>query len=306
MSVKQMRQLGLILLIFVFTLSSLGWGSVFGVTEARGGAGFICRRGAVYRYDFGSGPVAEGYTGVNADTAYTSERGYGFADVSKVTVQDRGISDPIKSDFATFAAGGQFNVDLPNGDYTVSLIAGDAAGATEIAIDVESMNKVQLNSKAAGEYLEMSFDLALVDGQMNLVFSGAVANLNALVITKQAEREAGSKPTLYLAGDSTMQTYNPYWEPQAGWGQMFPSFFDESVEIKNHSIGGRSSKSFIFQGRLDEILRMIRPGDYLFVQFGHNDATISVPERYASPADYKIYLKTYIDGVRQRGQHQFW
>lgn len=51
---------------------------------------------------------------------------------------------------------------------------------------------------------------------------------------------------------------------------------------------------------------MIRPGDYLFVQFGHNDATISVPERYASPADYKIYLKTYIDGVRQRGQHRFW
>ena len=161
---------------------------------------------------------------MGADAVYTSERGYGFADASKVTVQDRGTSDPVKSDFATFAVGGQFNVDLPNGDYTVSLVAGDAAGATEIAIDVESMNKVQLNSKAAGEYLEMDFDIALVDGQMNLVFSGTAANLNALVITKQAEREAGSKPVLYLAGDSTMQTYNPYWEPQAGWGQMFPSF----------------------------------------------------------------------------------
>ncbi|PYE44266.1 fibronectin type III domain-containing protein [Paenibacillus barcinonensis] len=302
MIAKQTRRLGLILLVFVFTLSSLGWGSVFGVTAARAAELDSSATGeAVYRYDFGSGSTAEGYTGVNADGAYTSERGYGFTDVSKVTVQDRGTSDPIKSDFATIAAGGQFNVDLPNGDYTVSLIAGDAAGATEIAIDVESMNKVQLNSKAAGEYLEMSFDIALVDGQMNLVFSGAAANLNALVITKQAGRQAGSKPVLYLAGDSTMQTYNPYWEPQAGWGQMLPSFFDDSVEIKNHSIGGRSSKSFIFQGRLDEILRMIRPGDYLFVQFGHNDATISVPERYASPADYKIYLKTYIDGVRQRG-----
>ncbi|MGP3782905.1 GDSL-type esterase/lipase family protein [Paenibacillus sp. 1A_MP2] len=82
---------------------------------------------------------------------------------------------------------------------------------------------------------------------------------------------------------------------------MFPSFFSDAVDIKNHSIGGRSSKSFIFEGRLDEILRLIRPGDYLFVQFGHNDATISVPDRYASPADYKNYLKTYIDGVQQRG-----
>ncbi|MDP9700212.1 fibronectin type 3 domain-containing protein [Paenibacillus intestini] len=304
MIAKRTRQLGLIVLIFIFTISSLGWGAFYGTTAVSAAApdsAVDTGETTVYRYDFGSGVVAEGYTGVGADAVYTSERGYGFADASKVTVQDRGTSDPIKSDFATFATGGQFNVDLPNGDYTVSLVAGDAAGATEIAIDVESMNKVQLNSKAAGEYLEMNFDIAMVDGQMNLVFSGTAANLNALVITKQAERDAGSKPVLYLAGDSTMQTYNPYWEPQAGWGQMFPSFFNDTVEIKNHSIGGRSSKSFIFQGRLDEILRVIRPGDYLFVQFGHNDATISVPDRYASPADYKIYLKTYIDGVRQRG-----
>jgi len=304
MIAKKTRQLGLILLISVFTISSLGWGAFFGTTAvsaAEPDSAVATGETAVYRYDFGSGAVADGYTGVGGDAVYTSERGYGFAEVSKVTVQDREINDPIKSDFATFAAGGQFNVDLPNGDYTVSLVAGDANGATEIAIDVESMNKVQLNSKAAGEYLEMDFDIALVDGQLNLVFSGAAANLNALVITKQAGREAGSKPVLYLAGDSTMQTYNPYWEPQAGWGQMLPSFFNDTVEIKNHSIGGRSSKSFIFQGRLDEILRVIRPGDYLFVQFGHNDATISVPDRYASPADYKIYLKTYIDGVRQRG-----
>lgn len=302
MIAKQTRQLGLILLISVFTMSSLGWGSFLGTgTVSAAERDYSASGAAVYRYDFGSGAAADGYTGVDADTVYTAERGYGFADISKVAAQDRGTSDPIKSDFVTFAAGGQFNVDLPNGDYTVSLIAGDAGGATEIAMDAESMNKVQLNSKAAGEYLEMNFDIALVDGQMNLVFSGAAANLNALVITKQAEREPGSKPVLYLAGDSTMQTYNSYWEPQAGWGQMLPSFFNDSVEIKNHSIGGRSSKSFLFQGRLDEILRVIRPGDYLFVQFGHNDATISVPDRYASPADYKIYLKTYIDGVRQRG-----
>lgn len=302
MIAKKTRQLGLILLIWMFSISSLGGGSIFGTTTVSAAEPEQENASAaVHKYDFGSGTVADGYTGVNGESAYSADLGYGFTDLSKVTVQDRGTNDPIKSDFATIAAEGRFNVDLPNGDYTVSLIAGDPTGNTEIAMDVESMNKVQLNTKAAGEYLEMSFDIALVDGQMNLVFSGTAANINALVITKQAEREAGSKPAVYLAGDSTMQTYNSYWEPQAGWGQMFPSFFSDAVEIKNHSIGGRSSKSFIFQGRLDEILRTIRPGDYLFVQFGHNDATISVPDRYASPADYKMYLKTYIDGVQQRG-----
>lgn len=300
--IAKTRQVGLVLLLWVFTISSLGWGTMFGTPTASAAVSADeAAGGGTYKFDFGSGAVANGYTGVDATSAYSAERGYGFTDVSKVTVQDRGTSDPIKSDFAKIADGSGFKVDLPNGDYTVSLVAGDSAGNTDIAIKVESMNKVQQNTKPAGEYLEMSFDIALVDGQMNFEFSGMAANINALVITKQQEREAGNKPAVYLAGDSTMQTYNPYWEPQAGWGQMFPSFFSDAVEIKNHSIGGRSSKSFIFEGRLDEILRLIRPGDYLFVQFGHNDATISVPDRYASPADYKNYLKTYIDGVQQRG-----
>lgn len=152
----------------------------------------------------------------------------------------------------------------------------------------------------------MSFDIALVDGQMNLVFSGMKPNINALVITKQPNRPANELPTVYIAGDSTVQTYDPYWIPQAGWGQMIPDFFSEEVTFKNQAIGGRSSKSFIVEGRLDEVLRKIQPGDYFLIQFGHNDATISVPDRYASPADYKNYLKTYVEGARQRGATRFW
>jgi lysophospholipase L1-like esterase len=108
--------------------------------------------------------------------------------------------------------------------------------------------------------------------------------------------------TVYLASDSTVQTYDPYWEPQAGWGQVIDRYFDETVTIKNHAIGGRSSRSFIEQGRLDAILNEIQPGDYLFVQFGHNDATASVPERYTSPDDYKRYLRDYyIAGAIEKG-----
>ncbi|MEI8407273.1 MULTISPECIES: rhamnogalacturonan lyase family protein [unclassified Kribbella] len=255
----------------------------------------------VHRFDFGTpdSPVAEGYTGVGA-LQYDATRGYGFADPTKVTTTDRGGSDPIRQDFVTVGST-SYLVDLPNGDYTVSLTAGDAAEASEIAITAEKMAKVQLTAKPAGEYLTMTFPISLVDGQLNLDFSGTAAKLNSLVISRQPARTAGAKPTVFIAGDSTVQTYDPGFAPQAGWGQMINRFFDTDVLFVNKAIGGRSSKNFISQGRLDEILGAIRPNDYLFVQFGHNDATQGVDDRYASPADYKEYLRTYVHGARQRG-----
>ncbi|NIK23644.1 fibronectin type III domain-containing protein [Paenibacillus lupini] len=257
--------------------------------------------GGVQRFDFGPGELADGYIRVAASTKYSSSLKYGFTDPTKVTAVDRSTTDPIKSDFAQ-VQDTSFNIDLPNGDYTVSLVAGDAEAATDIAIKVENIQKVQQTAKTAGQYLEMEFPIALVDGQLNFDFTGTAAKINAIVITKQSDRQPGEIPTVYIAGDSTVQTYDPYWEPQAGWGQMLPRFFNSDVAIVNKAIGGRSTKNFITEGRLDEILRAIKPGDYFLVQFGHNDATISIPDRYASPADYKSYLENYyIEGAIQRG-----
>ncbi|MFD6339967.1 GDSL-type esterase/lipase family protein [Streptomyces sp. NPDC060210] len=105
-----------------------------------------------------------------------------------------------------------------------------------------------------------------------------------------------------MAGDSTAQTYNSGYYPQAGWGQTLPGFFTSNITVANRAIGGRSSRSFIEQGRLAAIHDVIKPGDYLFVQFGHNDATTGNPERYTSPADYKEYLRDdYIRATRSRG-----
>ncbi|MBT2400141.1 rhamnogalacturonan acetylesterase [Streptomyces sp. ISL-100] len=113
---------------------------------------------------------------------------------------------------------------------------------------------------------------------------------------------AAATATVYIAGDSTAQTYRAGYYPEAGWGQTLPGFFTQNVTIANHAIGGRSSRSFIEQGRLAAIHRAIRPGDYLCVQFGHNDATVSNPDRYTSPADYKEYLRNdYIRATRARG-----
>jgi lysophospholipase L1-like esterase len=107
---------------------------------------------------------------------------------------------------------------------------------------------------------------------------------------------------VYIAGDSTVQTYNEKHLPQAGWGQFIAEHFTANVEFINHSIGGRSSKSFIKEGRLDSILKVIGKGDYLIIQMGHNDASMDKPERYTEPyIEYKEYLKMYIDGAKQNG-----
>ncbi|PNI08975.1 G-D-S-L family lipolytic protein [Arthrobacter sp. AFG7.2] len=256
--------------------------------------------GSGFRFDFGPGSTADGYTRVEAATQYSAAGKFGFTDTAVTSGTDRGTGDALRSDFVQ-AQGSSFLVDLPNGDYTVKLIAGDAAEATNIAITAEKMAKVQVTDKPAGQYLEMEFPISLVDGQLNLDFTGTAAKINSLVIAARAPRTATTDPGVYLAGDSTVQTYDPGFAPQAGWGQMIDRYFDGSVSFKNHAIGGRSTKNFISQGRLDEILRVINPGDYLMVQFGHNDATIGVDDRYASPADYKEYLKTYVNGARQRG-----
>src|SRR5690625_5922523 len=98
-----------------------------------------------------------------------------------------------------------------------------------------------------------------------------------------------------------VQTYDPYGAQQAGWGQFYGRFLAGRVIVDNRSIGGRHSRSLREEGRLDEVLRQMRPGDVVLIQFGHNDATVDVPERYTPPEEYREYLRTYVTGVRQRG-----
>lgn len=104
---------------------------------------------------------------------------------------------------------------------------------------------------------------------------------------------------IYLAGDSTMQSYKPVQAPQEGWGQLIQEFFTQDVVFINHAIGGRSSRSFVEEGRLNAILNVIDPENYLFVQMGHNDSTIARPLRYTKPyGNYKDYLRMYVNGAR--------
>lgn len=103
---------------------------------------------------------------------------------------------------------------------------------------------------------------------------------------------------IFLAGDSTVADCPDYEAPMAGWGQVLQFFFKEEIEVCNKAMGGRSSNSFIKEGRLASILANINKGDYLFIQFGHNDQKSYGTKPFTS---YQYYLEQYITGARKAG-----
>ncbi|MEU6882143.1 rhamnogalacturonan acetylesterase [Streptomyces sp. NPDC046712] len=108
--------------------------------------------------------------------------------------------------------------------------------------------------------------------------------------------------TLYIAGDSTAAQKYADAAPETGWGMALPFFLHRDVAVANHAINGRSTKSFLDEGRLDAILELIRPGGLLLIQFGHNDQKIADPTRYTEPwTSYQDNLRRYVAGARERG-----
>ena len=88
---------------------------------------------------------------------------------------------------------------------------------------------------------------------------------------------------IYMMGDSTMKYNNFFTYPQCGWGQGLELFLKDGITISNHAENGRSTKSFIDEGRFDKILEEIKPNDYVICAFGHNDEKIQDPLRYTEP-----------------------
>ncbi len=125
---------------------------------------------------------------------------------------------------------------------------------------------------------------------MNVSWDGAT---NSVIITrKEAKRD---KVKIFIAGDSTAQSYRENMAPQAGWGQLISKFFDSSVTIENRAMAGRSLKSFFNEGRWAGILNDAEPGDYVIIQFGHNEGASNKPERYISHDDFaKMLEEEYI------------
>ena len=114
-----------------------------------------------------------------------------------------------------------------------------------------------------------------------------------------------AEPTVdvYLVGDSTMADKpTPETNPERGWGQLLPHFFDEHVAIHNNAVNGRSTKSFIDEGKWGAVEHALKPGDYVFIQFGHNDEKVEDSARYAAPyTAYRKNLERFVAEARAKG-----
>ncbi len=107
---------------------------------------------------------------------------------------------------------------------------------------------------------------------------------------------------IFLIGDSTMADKPLVDNPEHGWGQMLPLFFTPDVDVLNHARNGRSTKSFIDEGRWKAVVDQLRGGDYVFIQFGHNDAKVEDSTRFAAPRTaYRDNLVRFVRESRAQG-----
>ncbi len=268
--------------------------------------------GAVRLFDFGPGPVAAGAVQVVAETAYTRERGYGFVETTGVTCLDRGTSDAAARDFCTSSTPFRFAVDLPEGNYKVTLTLGDAREESLTTVRAESrrlmLERVStapgavatrtfvVNTRdahlAAGGYVALKsreVGAAHWDGSLTLEFGDRRPAVAAVEIAP-----APQATTVFLAGDSTVtdQTAEPY----SSWGQMLPRYFGPGIAVANHAESGESLRSFIAERRLEKIFDLARPGDYLFLKFAHNDQKLG-----SDTAPYQALLHAVVSEARERG-----
>ena len=272
------------------------------------------------RFVFGSAPASAG-TRIAAGQAYAPGTAGGF---------EPGASIIEHPGFITSERPFLFSADVPEGNYLVTVTLGDPAGESNTTIKSESRRLMlervvtargrqenhtfAVNVRNAkvpppplnapgNDHVELNHREnspagGLVyhwDDKLTLEFNGPRPCVSAIAIAP-----APQLPTVFLAGDSTV-TDQPR-EPGASWGQMLPRFFQPTVVVANHAESGETLKSFITELRLDKLLSQMKPGDYLFIQFAHNDQKQNWPQTYVEAATtYRAYLKVYIAEARRRG-----
>ncbi len=108
------------------------------------------------------------------------------------------------------------------------------------------------------------------------------------------------KITVYLIGDSTLSIKETKAYPETGWGMPFVYFFDESVTVDNRAKNGRSTRTFLSENRWKPVTDHLQAGDYVFIQFGHNDESVEKKERYSTPEQFKKNLELYVQETKSK------
>lgn len=265
-----------------------------------------------YKFDFGSGAVAPGYIKITPQTKYSSTLGYGI-DKGNVSSVERVGNDALRSDYLTTTDELFFSVAVPQGNYDVTIIFGDASGPTATTVKAENrrllFDRVSTNTgsfvsktitvnrrevKSINGTVTMSIKdrekgYFTWDGILTLRFTGKKPAICALEIVKNDNAK-----TLFLCGNSTV--VDQLSAPWCSWGQMIPYFFTPGVVVANYAESGLTAGSFLSMKRLDKIMADAKSGDYVFVEFGHNDQKSSTDTK-----NYANNLKTYRDKIKAKG-----
>jgi lysophospholipase L1-like esterase len=260
-----------------------------------------------FKFDFGVGSSEAGYRKVLPATFFSKETGYGFDCGSQVEVVPQGRCITAKKPFF-------FSIALPEGNYRVTVTFGDATSGTTNTVKAES-RRLMLEQviTAAGKFTTRTFavnirtpqipgkspvrlktreqDVLHWDNKLTLEFNGTRPCVSALIITRMEDAI-----TVFLAGDSTV-TDQPL-EPWNSWGQMFTRFFKPDLTIANYAESGESIKSSLGAKRFDKIFSQLNKGDYLLIQFGHNDQKDKATNALET---YRINLKKLVTKTRQQG-----
>lgn len=274
--------------------------------------------GPVHKFDFGPGKVAQNYKQVLATSLYSKEQGYGFEPGASVSCLERGGQSALQSDFCTSDKRFYFSVALPEGNYIVRMTFGDAEGATVTTVKAElrrlMVERVQTTRgkfatrtfavnvrtpkiSGGGEVKlkarEKTIEAAAWDEKLTLEFNDSRPTISAIEIAMLAD-----VPTIYLLGDSTV--CDQPLEPYSSWGQMLTRFFKPQVVIANHAESGESLRSSLATHRLTKVLNVMKAGDFLLIQYGHNDEK-ERGEGVGAFTTYKADLKKFVLEARKRG-----
>lgn len=227
--------------------------------------------------------------------------------------------------------------ELEGSNYEVrALLANPGKSAYTCHVRLNNIVKQDAVTVEPGEEKKVTFTACMTDGSFALRFAvGAVQDIHGeavegnvylrdLDIMPEPAKRRREKPCVFLISDSTVQSYNSRFYPQTGWGQVLCRFFAGAEQaavsqtehcdyglartyelpeliIENRAIGGRSARSFYDEGKLDQALEVMCPGDFMLVQFAHNDDNKLRPNRYVSTEEYPAFLKLYLEACERRG-----
>lgn len=283
--------------------------------------GLAANSQTTFKFSFGNGKLVRGYIPVTPQTIFSYRKGYGFDQGSMVKAVETGSVHSVRSAYITAAAPFYFSVKLPEGNYDVKIVLGDRKGHSATTVRTECRRLLLENIRTTtGKFTNASFTVHIKDSLirnaqgavinkvklkpreynylhwdnlLTIEFNDSLPKICAVEVTPNKKAT-----TIFLAGNSTVVDQDR--EPWAAWGQMFPRFIQPGTAVvANYAESGETLKAFEAERRLDKIWSMARAGDYLLIEFAHNDQKPG--SNHLDPfTTYKQTLKEWIDAARQR------